>query len=159
MRDVIIKLRDRYPEGKFIVYSTRVARVKAVAQVLECEAYFRDIEDKKNVFDRIVQPECPVVVATNALGLGIDMSNIRAVIHVDRPRSMRDFGQESSCAGRDGQVSDLVVIVPLGFEYSDARVAVFVRGQTCCWVILDKYLNSREDRAGCEAHKQTCYVC
>ena len=102
VKEIIRELWERYPEGKFIIYNTRVARVKAVVQVLECEAYFRDIEDKKNVFNRIIQPEYSVVVATNALELEIDKPNIRAVIHVDRPRSMRDFGQESGRAGRDG---------------------------------------------------------
>ena len=72
---------------------------------------------------------------------------------------MRDFGQESSRAGRDRQVSDSVVMVPPGDENMDARVAELVRGQRCCRVILDGYLDGREDRVRCEADEQACYVC
>ena len=99
-----------------------------------------------------------MVVATNALGLEIDISNVRAIIHVDTSRSMRDFGQESGRAGRDRQVSDSVVIVPSGYKNIDRRVAEFVHRQRCCRVILDGYLNSWEDQVGCEADKQACFI-
>ena len=46
-----------------------------------------------------MQVKYPMVVATNVLGLGIDMPNIQAVIHVDGPQNMRDFGQESRHKG------------------------------------------------------------
>ena len=54
VKGVIADIRQRYPEGKLIVYSTRIGRVKALAQVLEYEAYFRCVGDKKNTFDRII---------------------------------------------------------------------------------------------------------
>ena len=74
VKAVIIGLRQRQPEGKFIIYSRRVQRVKELATALECEAYFRCVGDKKMTFNRIMQAECRMVVATNALGLGIDTS-------------------------------------------------------------------------------------
>ena len=76
MKAVITGLRQRYPEGKFIIYSTRVQRVKGLAEALEYKAYFRYIGNKKIIFQRIIQPDYPIVVASNALGLGIDMPNI-----------------------------------------------------------------------------------
>ena len=100
-----------------------------------------------------------MVVATNTLELEIDISNIRAVIHVDVPRSMRDFGQKSGRAGRDRQVSDSVVMVSSGYKNIDKRVAEFVYRQRCCWVILDGYLDGREDRVGYKADEQACFVC
>jgi len=99
-----------------------------------------------------------MVGATNALGLGMDMPNIRAVIQVDGPRSIRDFGQESGRAGRDGQASESIIMVA-GTEHANARVAQCVQGQTCCRVMLDGYLDGREDRKQCEAHEEACYVC
>ena len=129
-----------------MIYSTRVGCVKALAEKLDCEAYYRSVEEKKQVFKWIMQAECPMVIATNALGLGIDMPNIQAVIHVDGPRNMRDFGQESGRGGRDGQMSYSIIMVPPEFEYSDVRVKQFIQGQRCCRVILDGYLDGREDQ-------------
>ena len=43
VKEVIAGLRQRYPEGKFIIYSGRVAWVQALANMFDCEAYFRNI--------------------------------------------------------------------------------------------------------------------
>ncbi|OBT94379.1 hypothetical protein VE01_07737 [Pseudogymnoascus verrucosus] len=53
-----------------------------------------------------------VIVATNALGLGIDVPDIRVVIHVEVVWRLKDYGQESGQAGRDGQSSEAIIIMP-----------------------------------------------
>lgn len=51
-----------------------------------------------------------LIVATNALGLGINVPDILAVVHAERPASLIKYGQESGRAGRRGQISEAVII-------------------------------------------------
>jgi superfamily II DNA helicase RecQ len=51
-----------------------------------------------------------VFVATNALGLGIDVPHIRVVIHIGVRSRITDFVQESSRAGRDREKSEAIIL-------------------------------------------------
>jgi superfamily II DNA helicase RecQ len=170
---VIQELLTTHTAGKIIVYSSSVDRVRRIAELLDCEAYFRAITDKADMFARIIGPACRVVVATNALSLGINIPNIRAVVYMDPVTKLRDFGQDSGRAGRDGALSESIIIsAPLPYRSGavtevsimtrsniERPLAAFDSGQSCIRVILDGHLDGRENRQRCEDGEEQCWVC
>ena len=157
---------NRYSVGKMIIYSASIVRVKRLAGLMDCPAYFNEVPAKSDVFQRIISPDCHVVVATNALGLGIDIPNIRVVIHIDGIQHFRDFAQESGRAGRDGQRSESIVIQPARRpphihiqEGQKQLIDGWMAGTRCCRATLEAYLDGIEKREECQEGEEACWVC
>lgn len=51
-----------------------------------------------------------MIIATSALGIGVDIPDIRYIIHISRPRSLLKYAQESRRARRDSDGSEAIII-------------------------------------------------
>ena len=66
-------------------------------------------KDRDKIQDRFMKGEVPVIVATNAFGIGVDKADIRFVYHADVSDSVDAYYQEIGRAGRDGESAEAVL--------------------------------------------------
>ena len=105
-----------------IIYAATRKNVETLTLALQSNGYKAgsyhagmEMESRKFVQDRFMEGTLPVVVATNAFGMGIDKADLRFVVHYDIPGSLEAYYQEVGRAGRDGKPATCLLL----FNYAD----------------------------------------
>lgn len=112
--DALDKLLDEHRGEKLIVYAhlkhnkergTRALAERYSAQGFRCRPFDADLptKDKDATLGDFADGTVEVVFATGAFGMGIDIPDIRGVVHFLLPGSLEQYYQEVGRAGRDGK--------------------------------------------------------
>jgi ATP-dependent DNA helicase RecQ len=107
----------RERQGTAIIYGPTRKSCEAEAERLRGDGWLADTyhaglpaKERERVQAAFTNGELQVVVATNAFGMGVDRSDVRAVIHLAPPGSIEAYYQEVGRAGRDGKTSHGLLI-------------------------------------------------
>lgn len=153
------------PGTRGVIYVRSYETGGVVSQALECPFYRARAESKGEVLQQWVQGSGGWIVATGALGTGINIEGIVYVIHVGRPYGLTSFVQQSGRGGRSGEVSESIIVTRVESssgrrrsgimsEYSVEQIdedamTEFIQGQGCRRQVLGQYMDGDPDGSSC----------
>lgn len=155
------------PNGKKgIIYVCDYKTGQIISEALQCPFYKATADDKVEVLEEWKRIG-GWIVAIGALGTGINIEGIIYVIHVDRPYGLTSFVQQSGRGGRNGEVSESIIIVRVqnchdwrGLrqreilsaysveEVDEEAMTAFIRASTCRRKVLSQYMDLESSEEG-----------
>lgn len=117
----LLAFLDSRKEESGIIYclsrkSTESLAADLKEQGFSAEAYHAGLDNgvKARTQEAFLRDEVKIIVATIAFGMGINKSNVRYVVHMDLPKNIEGYYQETGRAGRDGLPSEALLLFSPG---------------------------------------------
>ncbi|WP_439131287.1 RecQ family ATP-dependent DNA helicase [Polaribacter sp.] len=119
VEDKLLRLKQIFTKTKTpaIVYVSSRKKTKEISNFLNANQFKSSfyhggltLNEKENAYQNWMSERTPIIVATNAFGMGIDKPNVGIVVHFDLPFSLENYIQESGRAGRNEKKSFAVLL-------------------------------------------------
>ena len=102
-----------------IVYASTIKEIEGLKEFLLSEGFTkldtfhskRQAQDRQIIQQKFFRGDINILLATSAFGMGINQSNIRAIIHYQLPQTLEDYVQQIGRAGRDLEFSRCIAFV------------------------------------------------
>lgn len=80
----------------------------------------------------ILEGKLLLLISTTAFGMGVDIPNIRRIIHWGLASSLEDYVQETGRAGRDGSASEAILYQGRGLRHASQQIKNYALNRTIC---------------------------
>jgi ATP-dependent DNA helicase RecQ len=145
-------------EQSGIIYCLSRRSTEQLADELQLEGYpalayhaGMDREQRSRHQDMFLRDEVKIMIATIAFGMGIDKSNVRFVVHMDLPKNIESYYQETGRAGRDGVDSEALLFFSTSDVMKLKKFATIENNPAQSKIMLQKL-----DQMAAYADLQTC---
>ena len=154
-------IRKYGEDGRVVVYCSSRRNVDIVTNYLKdkfsgvakCHAYMDEDERAKQEFQFICGKK-RIMVATTAFGMGVDVPDIRLVLHFNLPLNVIDYYQQIGRAGRDGNPAHAVLL----YAKEDLDLNRHILDHGGYAPKLEKWLHCRLDEMANVAASDSCMV-
>ncbi len=114
-REKICRCLNKQRDGRIVIYCNTIPRVENLHEYLQnkgysAEFYHGKCNRKPERLRAFAQGDVKIMVATNTFGLGVDIPDIRLIIHHSPLIGLDDYVQEVGRAGRDGKKSKALLL-------------------------------------------------
>jgi superfamily II DNA helicase RecQ len=145
---------------KVLVFCRSRGECETWARRWECNYYHSQTENKSEVLEMWT---FGLLFATGSLGAGVDIMNIKTIIHVGEPYGMVDYDQEVGRGGRSGEIVQAVTLLSERdmaglterrtetLSYDHRAMTEFLTTGKCRRTGMSKYLNGEDYEDNCES--------
>lgn len=161
------------PNQRGIIYVRSYNIGGVISSKLKCSFYRAKADEKGEVLQQWISGGGGWIVATGALGTGVNIEGIIHVIHVGRPYGLTSFVQQSGRGGRSGEVSESIIITRVEHSIGERRSEVmsehsveqadedamteFIQSTGCRRRVLGRYMDGDTGGDGC--HESDSVFC
>ena len=166
--EFIQRKSNQYINDRLIIYTRTRDIANSLQKRLKWLVYYSNSSQRDQTLQRFLNSNNSRIIATSSLGLGLDIPNARAIIHIGRPYSLLDYAQESGRAGRDQIPSESIILDLISDSNPSQRhlnrnqrlendILSEYMGSQCRRRILSKYLDNLE--SNCSKNDEKCDIC
>ncbi len=141
----LINYLENHKNDSGIIYCLSRSATEKLAEDLKqdgfnAEAYHAGLEKslRDDRQEKFLKDDIKIIVATIAFGMGINKSNVRFVVHVDLPKNIEGYYQETGRAGRDGLHSEAILFYGAGDVIKLKRFAEVEGNEAQTKIMLQK---------------------